>query len=130
MKNEDHWKAVADSSDALQVALVEWMAAATPRTLAAVDDAARRYTLGLTDVIGLPAAQKYALSLAAYQRATERLNALKATLSVVPSVDTADTEFLRQVVADQVAAGQAHEAAAADVLDALEKARAQEEGGA
>ncbi len=105
------------------------MAASTPQTLTALDDAAQRYTTGLTHVIGRPAAQRHAMSLAAYQRATERLAALRATLGVVPSVDAADTEFLQQVVADQAAAGRAYEAAAAEVVAAVEKARAQEEGG-
>ncbi len=67
----------------------------------ALDDAARQYTTGLTHVIGRPAAQRHAMSLAAYQGATERLAALRATLAVVPSVDAADTEFLQQVIADQ-----------------------------
>ena len=129
MGNEDPWKALAESSDALQVALVEWMAAATPQTLVAVEDAARQYTVGLAEVIGLPAAQRHAMSLAAYQRATERLAALRATLRVVSSVDAADTEFLQQVVADQAAAGRAYEEAGAEVVAAVEKARAQEEGG-
>ena len=129
MEREDRWTALAASSDALQVALVEWMAAATPQTLAAVEEAGRRYTIRLGHVIGLPAARRYAMSLAAYQGATERLNALKATLAVVPSVDAADTEFLQQVVADQAAAGRAYEAAGADVVAAVKKALAQEEGG-
>ena len=129
MGNEDHWTALAASSDALQVALVAWMAASTPQTLGALDDAARRYTTGLTHVIGRPAAQRHAVSLAAYQRATERLAALRATLGVVPSMDAADTEFLRCVVADQAAAGRAYEAAGADVVAAVEQAKAHEKGG-
>ncbi len=129
MGNEGRWKALAESSDALQVALVEWMAAATPQTVGALFDAARRYTDGLTHVIGRPAAQRHAQNLAAYQRATERLAALRATLGVVPSLATAATEYLQPVVEDQAAAGRAYEAAAADVVAAVEKARAQEEGG-
>ena len=126
MGNEDHWKALAESSDALQVALVEWMAASAPQTLAALEDAARQYTTGLTHVIGRPAAQRHATSLAAYQRATERLAALRATLGVVPSMDAADTEFLQQVIADQAAAGRAYEAAATDVVAAVEQAMARD----
>ena len=135
MGSEDRWQALAASSDALQVALVAWMAASTPQTLGALDDAARQYTTGLTHVIGRPAAQRHAVSLAAYQRATERLAALRATLSVFPSMDAADTEFLQQVIADQAAAGRAYEAAATDVVAAVEQARARdtepdEKGGA
>ncbi len=128
MERQDRWKALGESSDALQAALVEWTSAATPQTLAAVEEAARRYTVGLAHIIGGSAADRHAMSLAAYQRATERLTALKATLRVVPSVDAADTEFLRQVVVDQAAAGEAYEAAGADVVAAVEKARAQEKG--
>ena len=123
MERDDRWTALAESSDALQVALVEWRAAATPRTVGALFDAARQYTDGLTHVIGRPAAQRHAQSLAAYQRATERLAALRATLGVVSSMDAADTEFLRQEVADQAAAGQAFETAGAEVLAALTKAQ-------
>ena len=135
MEGDKHWQALAASSDALQVALVEWMAAATAQTLLAVEGAARQYTAGLTDVIGLPAAERHATSLAAYLRATENLNALRATLAVVPSVGAADTEFLQQLVADQAAAGRAYEAAAADVVAAVERAKARgtepdEKGGA
>ncbi len=86
-------------------------------------------------MIGRPAAQRHAVSLRAYQRATERLAALRATLGVVPSMDAADTEFLQQVVADQAAAGRAYEAAATEVVAAVEQARAHdneldEKGGA
>ena len=123
MDREERWQVLAESSDALQVALVEWMAASTPQTLMALDEAARQYTTGLTPVIGRPAAQRHATSLAAYQRATERLAALRATLGVVPSVGAADTEFLQQVVADQAAAGRAYEAAATEVVAAVEQAR-------
>ncbi len=126
MGQEDRWQALAESSEALQVALVAWMAASTPQTLVALDDAARRYTTGLADVIGRPAAQRHAASLGAYQRATERLAALRATLGVVPSMNTADTEFLQQVVADQATAGRAYEAAVADVVAAVEKTRARD----
>ncbi len=66
------------------------------------------------------------MSLRAYQRATERLAVLRATLGVVPSMNTADTEFLQQVVADQATAGRAYEAAAADVVAAVEKTRARD----
>ena len=126
MEQQDRWEALAESSDALQAALVEWTSAATPQTLAVVEDAARRYTRVLARLIGGPAAERHARSLAAYQRATERLTALKSTLHVMPSVDAADTEFLRQVVADQAAAGQAYEAAGTDVVAAVERARADE----
>ncbi len=64
MVNEDRWKALAESSDALQVALAEWMAAATPRTIAAVDDASQQYTTGLAGVLDRPVAQMYAVALA------------------------------------------------------------------
>ena len=123
MGHEDRWTALAESSDALQVALIAWADAATPQTMVAVHDAAKQYTTGLADVIGHPAAQKYAESLAAYRRAIERLHALKATLAIVPSMDAADTEFLKQVVADQATAGRAYGAAGAEVLAAVTKAR-------
>ena len=123
MGQEDRWQTLAESSEVLQVALVEWMAASTPQTLGALDDAARQYTTGLADVIGRSAAERHAMSLRAYQRATERLAALRATLGVVPSVNTADTEFLQQMVADQATAGRAYEAAAAEVVAAVERAK-------
>ena len=129
MVAEDRWQALVEASAALHVALVEWMTAATPQTLAAVEDAARYYTRGLAYVIGLRGAQRYAMSLGAYRRATARLHALTATLSAAPSVDAADTEFLQRVAADQAAAGRAHEIAAADVVAAVKQARAQEQGG-
>ena len=53
MVAEDRWQALVEASAALHVALVEWMTAATPQTLAAVEDAARYYTRGLAHVIGL-----------------------------------------------------------------------------
>ena len=61
--------------------------------------------------------------LGAYRQATERLHALRATLAVVSSVTAEDTEFLRQVIADQATAGRVYKAAGVEVLAALEKAR-------
>ena len=119
MEREDHCKALAEY-DAVQVALVEWMERATRQTPAAVEEAARRFTNGLVGVIGRPAARRYAATLWAYRQATVRLHALRATFSAAPFVDAADTESLRQVVADQAEAGRAHEAAAADVVAAVE----------
>ena len=60
---ELNWQALAASSEALQVALVAWMAAATIQTRGALDDAAERYTVGLTAVIGRRAAERHAVSL-------------------------------------------------------------------
>jgi hypothetical protein len=133
MGNGDRWTALAASSDALQVALAAWMAAATPRTMLDVDSAAREYTTGLADVIDRSVAQMYGRTLGAYRRATERLHALRATLAVVSTVSAKDTEFLRQVVADQATAGRVFKAAGAEVLAAVEKARddeRDEKGGA
>ena len=123
MEQEDRWTALAASSDALQVALVAWMAAATVQTLGALDDAAQEYTAGLSAVIGRRAAERHAVALRAYQRATEHLAALRATLAVVPSVTEADAAFLEQVIADQAAAGRVFETAGAEVVAALTRAR-------
>ena len=128
MEQEDRWTALAASSDALQVALVAWMAAATVQTLGALDDAARQYTVGLTAVIGRRAAERHAVALRDYQRATEHLAALRATLAVVPSVTAEDATFLEQVISDQAAAGRAYEAAGADVVAAVEQARERAKG--
>ena len=78
--------------------------------------------MGLAEVIDLPVAEMYAKTLEAYRRATERLLALRATLAVVPSVSAEDTQFLRQVIADQATAGRVFKAAGAEVLAALTKA--------
>ena len=129
MEQEDHWKALAESRDAVQVALVEWMATETPQTPAAVEEAARRYTTRLADVLGLRASRRYALTLWVYRRATVRLHTLKATLTVAACVDCEGTAFQsRDLIADQAAAGQMHEAAGVAVVAAIEQARAHEEG--
>ena len=133
MEHEDRWRALAASSDALQVALAAWMAAVTPRTMLDVDAAAREYTTGLAEVIDRSVAQMYGGSLDAYRGAIERLHALRATLAVVSSVSAEDTQFLRQVVADQATAGRVFKAAGAEVLAAVTKARdseRSEKGGA
>ena len=128
MEQADRWQALAASSEALQVALVAWMAAATVQTLGGLDDAAQQYTDGLTGVIGRPAAERHAVALRDYQRAIEHLAGLRATLAVVPSVTAEDTAFLEQVVSDQAAAGQAYEAAGAEVFAAVEQARKRAKG--
>ena len=128
MEQEDRWTALATSSEALQVALVAWMAAATVQTLGALDDAAQQHTAGLTAVIGRRAAERHAVALRNYQRATEHLAALRATLAVVPSVTGEDTAFLEQVISDQAEAGRAYQVAGADVVTAVEQARERAKG--
>ncbi len=126
MDREERWKAQAEATAALGVAIAEWMAGATPQTLAAVEEASRKYTISLARVVGLQVAQSLAEALGAFQRATERLDALKATLSAAPSVDAADREFLQQVAADQVEAERAYKVVGAATLEALERARARD----
>ena len=98
MKQEERWKTLAEADNALDVALVEWLEArrnrTTPQMLAALDDAAQRYTTGMAHVIGRPAAQRYARSLEAYRRATERHDALKTTLQAAGSMGAVDRKFL------------------------------------
>ena len=125
MADQD-WQALARSSDALHVALVAWMAAGTPQAWLVVDGAAQWHTDGLAG----PAAENYGRRLWAYRRAIERLHALRASMALTPSVNAEDAEFMKQLVADQTAAGRAFEAAGTEVVAVVEQARAYEKGGA
>ena len=52
-----------------------------PQTLGALDEAARPYKPRLPPVIGRPAAQRHATSVAAYQRATEVVAAVEQAMA-------------------------------------------------
>ena len=43
MGKEDHWKALAEAGDALQLAVGEWKERATPQTLAGANAAVHEY---------------------------------------------------------------------------------------
>ncbi len=116
------WQALAGATDAVQTAGDEYTHAPTPQARAAMDAAFREYVRRLTPVIGTAAASRYEASLAAYEKVLDRVEALTATLSVLPSMDEADRTLTRQLTEEQAAAEKAFEGASAALDAALERA--------
>ena len=81
----------------------------------------------LPRIIDPAVAQRYAHRLREYREAADRFDALRATLNAAPSVETADAELLLHVAEEESASGRAYEAAAAAVMAALDRARANDE---
>ena len=124
MSRAEIWKALADATDAVQAAGDEYARASPPQARAAMDAAFREYVRRLTPVIGTAAASRYEASLASYEEVLDRVEALNATLSVLPSMDDADRALSQQLTEEQAAAGEAFEGARAALDAALERARA------
>ena len=120
------WQALAGATDAVQAAGDEYTRAPTPQARAAMDAAFREYVRRLTPVIGQVEASRYEASLAAYEKVLDRVEALTATLSVLPSMDEADRTLSRQLTKEQAAAAKAFEGASAALDAALERAFARD----
>ena len=135
MSRAELWKDLGEATDAVQAAGDEYTRASTPQARAAMDAAFREYVRRLTPVIGTAAASRYEASLASYEAVLDRVEALTATLSVLPSIDEADRTLSQQLTEEQAAAGEAFEGARAALDAALERALAHdnerdEKGGA
>jgi len=122
MSRAELWKALADATDAVQAAGDEYTRASTPQARAAMDAAFREYVRRLTPVIGTAAASSYEASLASYEEVLDRVEALNATLSVLPSMDDADRTLSQQLTEEQAAAGEVFERARVALDAALERA--------
>ena len=129
MSRAELWKALADATDAVQAAGDEYTRASTPQARAAMDAAFREYVRRLTPVIGTAAASSYEASLASYEEVLDRVEALNATLSVLPSMDDADRTLSQQLSEEQAAGGEAFERARAALDAALERALAHDRRG-
>ena len=123
------WQALAGATDAVQAAGDEYAHAPTPQARAAMDAAFREYVRRVTPVIGQVEASRYEASLAAYEKVLDRVEALTATFSVLPSMDEADRTLRQQLTDDQAAAGTAFEGASTALDAALERAFAHDEKG-
>ena len=110
----------------MQAAGDEYTRAPTPQARAAMDAAFREYVRRLTPVIGQVEASRYEASLAAYEKVLDRVEALTATLSVLPSMDEADRTLSRQLTKEQAAAAKAFEGASAALDAALDRAFARD----
>ena len=135
MKREEHWKALADASDALDGALNEWKLRGSPQTIAGAEDAIHKYVQHLAPVIGSVAAFEYEARSRAFFEAVWRQSRLTATLSASPSTDDADIELLQRLAEEQAAALSEFEAATVALDEALDRAKAHdnepdEKGGA
>ena len=130
MADQDRWQALADALVAVQDATRAQFAPMVTRAAIGADHGARQHVMDVADVIGRGVAERYATSLSASRAATERLDALVATLTAAASVDAADNELLRQLDVDRKAAARAYEAATVEVVAAVEQAMEQEKGGA
>ena len=124
MSRAELWKALAEATDTVQTAGDDYAREATPQTREASDAAFRQYVKRLTPVVGQVEARKYEASLAAYQEAIDRLETLNSTLSVLPSMDDADRQRVRQLTDEQTAARKAFEDARVALDVALEKTAA------
>ena len=116
------WATLGEATDAVQVAGDEYTRAPTPQARAAMDAAFREYVRRLTPVIGQVEASRFEASLATYEEVLDRVEALSATFSVLPSLDDADRALRQQLTEEQAAAGEAFEGARATLDAALEKA--------
>ena len=135
MLRAELWAALREATDAVQAAGDDYTRASTPQARAAMAAAFREYVRRLTPVIGTAAASRYEASLASYEEVLDRVEALNATLSVLPSMDDADRTLSQQLTEEQAAAGEAFEGARAALDAALERALAHdnerdEKGGA
>ncbi len=120
------WAALSEATDAVQAAGDAYTRAAIPHARAAMDAAFREYVRRLTPVIGQVEASRYEASLAAYEKVLDRVEALTATLSVLPSIDEADRTLSRQLTKKQAAAAKAFEGASAALDAALDRAFARD----
>ncbi len=135
MSRAELWKALGEATDAVQAAGDEYTRAPTPQARAVMDAAFREYVRRLTPVVGTAAAPRYEASLASYEEVLDRVEALNATLSVLPSMDETDRQLQQHLTDEQAAAGEAFEVARAALDAALERALAHdnerdEKGGA
>ena len=122
MSRADLWAALGKATDAVQAAGDKYTRAPTPQARAAMDEAFREYVRRLTPVIGRVEASRFEASLATYEEVLDRVEALSATFSVLPSPDDADRALRQQLTEEQAAAGEAFEGARATLDAALEKA--------
>ena len=135
MSREAVWKALADATDAVQVAVDDYAREATLQARTAVNAAVNDYVQRLSPVIGQVEAFRYEASLRTHQDAIDRLETLNSTLSALSSMDNADRKLLRQLTEEQAAAGKAFKAARVALDAALQRAKARdnapdEKGGA
>ncbi len=126
MDREERWKALAEADAAVEAAVAHRERKETRQARAAVKEAARVYTICLAHVIGLPAAQRYAISMQAYRDAIDRSASLNATMSMKPSKDAADVAALVDVAEEQIAAEAAFKRASTEVVTAVERAKARD----
>ena len=87
MARELLWKALAEATDAAQVATHEHAQEATPQARAAAEAAMQEYVSRLAPVIGRVAAFTYEVSLRTHQDAVDRLDGLNATIDAGEAVD-------------------------------------------
>ncbi len=125
MSREERWKAATEANDAVEAAVAELERENTPRTHAAVDVATQKYMLCLAHVVGVLPVQRWANRMRAYREAIDRTTRLNATMSSTKvTMDAADRKFLMDAAEEQIAAMDAFHIAAAEVVAAVEKARA------
>ena len=134
MKREERWKALAEATDVMQAAEAQLEREATRQTRDAWQEADRVYQLRLVLVIGLQPVQMYAKRVQAYLEAIDRAVRLNATMSR-RTADDADVTFMEGLAGEQIAAQKAWKIAVAEVVAAVERARAHdnepdEKGGA
>ena len=135
MEREERWKALADATDAVQVAVDDYAREATLQARTAVHAAVNDYVQRLSPVIGQVEAFRYETSLRTHQNAIDRVETLNSRLGALPSMDNADRKLLQQLTEEQAVAGKAFEAARVALSAALERAKARdnepdEKGGA
>ena len=123
MARELLWKALAEATDAAQVATHEHAQEATPQARAAAEAAMQEYVSRLAPVIGRVTAFTYEVSLRTHQDAVDRLDGLNATIDAGEAVDM---KLWLKVFEEVAAARGAHEAAEAAVAAAVDKVRAHE----
>ena len=124
MSRKEPWKALAESNDAVDAAVAQLELEDTPQARAAVDETARVYQLRLARVIGLSIVQRWANRRRAHREAIDRTARLNATMSTKATKDAADVKFLMDVAEEQIAAAEAYKNASAEVIAAVERARA------
>ena len=125
MSREERWKAVTEANDAVEAAVAELERENTLQTRAALDVATNKYMTCLAHVIDVLPVQMWANRMRAYRGAIDRTTRLNATMSATKvKMDAADRTFLMDAAEEQIAAADACKIAAAEVVAAVEKARA------
>lgn len=128
MRREEAWRALAEASEAVEVAFSEWKQPhASPMRRAKAEASVRHYVERLESVIGAEAAFGLHVAYQHCMDAISRVERLAAQLALQARVDASDTEMLRRLQQEQQAAGEALEKVEAETMAVLDEARARDE---